>query len=80
LAEIFFILNNNKNFKIGKFKRRLVISAKSLKSPINLKSVSLNKHGVNILLNEIEKTLQSNDSLILDDSIELFVCSCKVAK
>lgn len=71
--EIIFIIVYNEVAKpkqLGTF--RLVISADSLKSPINFTHYSIfSKETVNVLLDEISKTTQSNESLFLDKSIKI---------
>jgi len=77
-SEVFFILRYNTKAKAGKQKRRLVLNADSLKTPVNLKRCPLNRKGVELLLSEIERTIQSNESLLVDDTLQIYFCSCKL--
>jgi len=76
-SEVFFIIANNSSVSVGTQHIRLALTAESLKTPINLQSVELNDIGVKVLLSEIERTVQSNENILIDDTLKIFFCSCK---
>jgi len=76
--EIFFIIQNNKLSESGSDGIRIVLEANSLKNPINLRSVNLSKNGAEILIEEIAKTVQSNESLLIDETLKVTFISSKI--
>jgi len=75
LKEIFYIVQSNIVIPVKAKEIRIVFNAPSLKSPINFKPVNLAIDGVDQMLSEIERNIQSNDNLLLDDLLEItFVC------
>jgi hypothetical protein len=76
--DIFFILKHNSITDQGLSQVRVVLSAPSLKNNINLKNIALTKAGAGVLLDEIEKTSQSNEHFLLDDDLEVKFISTKI--
>ncbi len=76
--EIFFIIQNNKITESGGDGIRIILEARSLKNPINLRSVNLSKSGAQMLIDEIAKTVQSNESLLIDETLKVTFVSTKI--
>jgi len=76
--EIFYLLSNNTAVKIGSNGVRVVIESDSLKTPINLRSIKPTKNGAKILIEEIEKTMQSNDTFLISDSLKITFISTAI--
>jgi len=75
--EVFFIMQYNDVTVQGQENVRIVLTADSLISNINLKAGKFNSDSVNRMLTEIVKTLQSNEELLMDSSLSIMFCSCK---
>src|SRR5882724_9069923 len=75
--EVFFIMQYNDVTVQGQENVRIVLTADSLISNINLKAGKFNSDSVNRMLTEIVKTLQSNEELLTDSSLSIMFCSCK---
>jgi hypothetical protein len=78
--EIFFIVANNSLTERGFNTIRLAVTANTLKNEINLKHVPLNREGAKKLLNEIQRTIQSNENLAVDKSLRIYFINTKVTK
>jgi hypothetical protein len=77
-VDIFFILKHNSVTEQGSSGVRVVLSAPSLKNNINLKNIELTESGARVLVDELEKTAQSNESFLLDDDLEVKFISTKI--
>src|SRR5882724_1107175 len=69
-SEIFFIMKYNGATKQGSERVRVVLTSESLSNPINLRSINTNDDlDAERLMLELERMLQSNESLFVDDSL-----------
>jgi len=77
LREILFIVTSNVCGPSRKYyKIRTVLTAPSLRSPINFPIFgSITRQAVDVLLGEIERTVQSNDTLLMDDRLNMYFVS-----
>jgi hypothetical protein len=79
IYEIFYIMRHNKYVEAGPDNVRLVLISDQLKEGhLNLKSIELNRDGADIFIEEIERTRQSHETLLLDRNLQFFFCSTKV--
>jgi len=78
-TEIFFIMRYNSATTQGRHRIRMVLTADSLENSINLKSIDTNDEiDSERLLLELEKVLQSHETLLTDDSLVIMFCSCRL--
>lgn len=76
--EIFYLIKHNPHVGQGSLFTRIAISSDTLKGKtLNLRAVELNRNGAKMLINEIEKVLQSNDNFFLDKQLYVRFISVK---
>lgn len=75
--EIFFIITNNSRVKHGNNLMRLSLLADSLKEPVNIESTLINSDSMRLLLEKIRALQQSNEDLLIDESLRIYFNSCK---
>lgn len=75
--EIFYILINNSQVSRGNKLMRLSLVADSLKDSVNLESTFLDDDSMRLLLNKIKALQQSNEELLVDESLRIYFNSCK---
>jgi hypothetical protein len=79
--EIFYIIAHNTYVEAGTQYVRVVFKSDCLKGgSLNLRHIGLDKNGAQMLLDEIERTVQSKDSLLTDENLELIFCSSKITQ
>jgi hypothetical protein len=79
--EIFYIIKHNTYIESGSQHVRVVLKSDCLKGgSLNLQHIGLDKDGADMLLEEIERTVQSKDTLLIDENLELIFCSSKITR
>jgi hypothetical protein len=81
MYEIFYILKHNEYVETGPDHVRLVLLSNKLNDgQVNLRNVDLDKDGADMFIEEIERTMQSHETLLLDRNMKLYICSTKVVQ
>lgn len=75
--EIFFIITHNSLVPHGNRLMRLSLVADSLKEPANLAGTFLDEDSIRLLLDKIKALQQSNEDLLVDESLRIYFNSCK---
>jgi hypothetical protein len=60
------------------FVRLVLLSDQLNDGQVNLRDVELNRNGADMFFDEIERTVQSHETLLLDKHLRLYVCGVKL--
>jgi hypothetical protein len=79
MYEVFFIMKHNQYVEVGGDHLRLVLISDQLKEgALNLRHVELNKDGADMFIREVERTMQSHETLLMDKDLRIYFASTKV--